>query len=146
MAIVVIQGQREQKHQPFLIIMSLKLTVRQNETGCAVQWSRITCDMLWGHVSLASASRAAGPVFKSHLWREFPVLSQTSDLKIGTPVAALPGAWRYRVSTGTDRPGVSVLWLGEVESLICSFYLCVAGHTIVWADPSLRYTSMLLGR
>ena len=35
--------------------------------------------------------------------------SHTSDLKIGTPVATLPGAWRYRVSTGTDRPGVSIL-------------------------------------
>ena len=29
--------------------------------------------------------------------------------KIGTPVATLPGAWRYRVSTGTGRPGVSIL-------------------------------------
>ena len=35
--------------------------------------------------------------------------SHTSDLKIGTPVITLPGAWRYRVSTGTGRPGVSVL-------------------------------------
>ena len=35
--------------------------------------------------------------------------SQTSDLKIGTPVATLPGAWRYRVSAGTGRPGVSIL-------------------------------------
>ena len=35
--------------------------------------------------------------------------SHTSDLKIGTPVAALPGAWRYKVSTGTGRPGVSIL-------------------------------------
>ena len=35
--------------------------------------------------------------------------SHTSDFKIGTPVATLPGAWRYRVSTGTDRPGVSIL-------------------------------------
>ena len=33
----------------------------------------------------------------------------TSDLNIGTPVATLPGAWRYRVSTGTGRPGVSIL-------------------------------------
>ena len=51
--------------------------------------------------------------------------SHTSDLKIGTPVATLPGAWRYRVSAGTGRPGVSILWLGEVERLI-SFYLSVA--------------------
>ena len=35
--------------------------------------------------------------------------SHTSDFKIGTPVATLPGAWRCRVSTGTGRPGVSIL-------------------------------------
>ena len=35
--------------------------------------------------------------------------SHTSDLNIGTPVATLPGAWRYRVSAGTGRPGVSKL-------------------------------------
>ena len=35
--------------------------------------------------------------------------NHTSDLKIGTPVATLTGAWRYRVSVGTGRPGVSVL-------------------------------------
>ena len=51
--------------------------------------------------------------------------------------------WHYRVSAWTDRPGVSILWLGEVESLVCNFYLSVAAHKIVWADPSLRYTSML---
>ena len=39
----------------------------------------------------------------------FSGLSHTSDLKIGTPVATLPGAWRYRVSAGTGRPGVSIL-------------------------------------
>ena len=72
--------------------------------------------------------------------------SHTSDLNIGTPVATLPGAWRYRVSAGTGRPGVSILWLGEMESLICNFYLSVAARKIVWADPSLRYTRMLLGR
>ena len=76
----------------------------------------------------------------------FSGLSHTSDLKIGTPVATLPGAWRYRVSTGTGRPGVSILWLDEVERLICNFYLSVAARKIVCADPSLRYTSLLLGR
>ena len=35
--------------------------------------------------------------------------SPTSDFKSGTPVATLPGAWRYRVSAGTGRPGVSIL-------------------------------------
>ena len=73
--------------------------------------------------------------------------SHTSDFKVGTPVATLPGAWRYRVSTGTGRPGVSsILWLGEVDRLICNIYLSVAARKIVWADPSLRYTSLLLGR
>ena len=47
--------------------------------------------------------------------------SHTSDLKNGTPVATLPGAWRYRVSTGTGWPGVSTLWLCDVESWICNF-------------------------
>ena len=53
----------------------------------------------------------------------FPGSSHTSDLKIGTPVATPPGAWRYRVSARTGWPGVSILWLGEMESLVCSFYL-----------------------
>ena len=35
--------------------------------------------------------------------------SHTSDSNIGTPVATLPGAWRYKVSAGTGRPGVSIL-------------------------------------
>ena len=78
--------------------------------------------------------------------RDFSGSSHTSDLKIGTPVATLSGAWHYRVSTGTGRPGVSILWLGEIDSLICNFYLSVAARKIVWADPSLRYTRMLLGR
>ena len=72
--------------------------------------------------------------------------SHTSDLKIGTPVATLPGAWRYRVSTRTGCPGVSILWLGEVEHWICNFYLSVAARKIVCADLSLRYTLPLLGR
>ena len=35
--------------------------------------------------------------------------SHTSDLNIDTPVATLPGAWRYRVIAGAGRPGVSIL-------------------------------------
>ena len=35
--------------------------------------------------------------------------SHTSNFKIGTPVATLLGAWRYRVSAGTGHPGVSIL-------------------------------------
>ena len=68
--------------------------------------------------------------------------SHSCDTLPGTPARR----WRYRVSAGTSWLGVSILWLGEVESLICSFYLSVAARKIVWADPSLRYTSTLLGR
>ena len=92
--------------------------------------------MLSGLVSVSNP--AGGGIFSGS--------SHTSDLKIGTPVATLPGAWRYGVSTGTGRPSVSILWLGEVDRLICNFYLSVAACKIVWADPSLRYTSLLLER
>ena len=95
---------------------------------------------LVGLVVKAPASRAGDPGFESCLRRDFSGSSHTGDLKIGTPVATLPGAWHYRVSTGTGRPGVSIQWLGEVERLICNFYLSVAARQIVWADPSLRYT------
>ena len=61
--------------------------------------------------------------------------SHTSDFKIGTPMATLPSAGGYRVSTGTGQPGVSILWLGEVERLICNFYLSVAARKIVQIRP-----------
>ena len=167
-----------------------------------------------GQVVKASASGAEDPGFDSRWWRDFSGSSHTSDLKIGTQVATRPGAWRYRVSAGTGRPGVSILWLseveglvlkllsrcgstynclsrsipeihshvggtlskqqspvptlpgawcckvsariawsgvsilwqGEIESLICNFYVSVAAGTIVRPDPFLRYTGMLLGR
>ena len=57
----------------------------------------------------ASASGEEDPGFESRLRRDFSGLNHTSDLNIGTPVATLPGAWRYRVSAGTGRPGVSIL-------------------------------------
>ena len=49
-------------------------------------------------------------------------------MKIGTQVATLPGAWCRRVSAGTGWPGINILWLGDVESLICSFFLSVAAQ------------------
>ena len=45
----------------------------------------------------------------------FSKLSHTSDLKIGTPVATVPGDWHYRVSSRTGWPGVSTRWLGEIK-------------------------------
>ena len=47
---------------------------------------------------------------------------------------------------GLSWPGVSILRLREIGSLICNFYIIVAARNIVRADPSLRYTSPLLGR
>ena len=89
----------------------------------------------------ASASGAEDPGLESRLRRDISETSHTSDLKIDTP-----GVWRYRVGAGTGRPGVSILRPGEVESWICDFYLSVAARKIVCADPSLKCTSMLLGR
>ena len=80
----------------------------------------------------ASASRAEDPGFESRLRRDFSgVESNYSDLNIGTPVATLPGPWRYRVSAGTGWSGVSILRLGEMESLISNFCLSVAARKIV---------------
>ena len=79
---------------------------------------------LVGQVVKASASRAADlgsiPAFACG---SFFRPSHTSDLKIGTPVATLPGAWCYRVRARTGWPGVGILRLGEVDSLICNFCL-----------------------
>ena len=85
---------------------------------------------LGGLVVKASASGAEDPGFESRLRRDFSGSSHTSDFKIGTPVTTLPGAWHCRVSAGTGRPGDSILWLGEVESWICNFYLSVAARKL----------------
>ena len=67
-------------------------------------------DRLVGLVDKASATGAEDPEFDSRFRRgDFSGLSHTSDFKIGTPVATLPGAWRYRVNAGTGWPGVSIL-------------------------------------
>ena len=57
----------------------------------------------------AAASGAEDPGFESRLQRNFFGSSHTSDLKIRTSVATLPGARHYKVSAGTGRPGVSIL-------------------------------------
>ena len=100
---------------------------------------------LVGPVVKASASRAEEPGFDSRLHRgDFFGSSRASDLKICTRVSTLPGTRRYRVSAATGWRGVSILWLGE--SLICNFNISLAACRIVWADPSLRHTRMLLLR
>ena len=68
-----------------------------------------TPDRLVGLVAKVSASRGEDARFESRLRRDFSGSSHICDLNIGTPVATLPGVWRYWVSTGTGRPGVSIL-------------------------------------
>ena len=63
-------------------------------------------DRLVGLVVKTSASRAEDSGFESRLRLDFSGSNHYSDSKIGTPVATLPGAWRYRVSAGTGCPGV----------------------------------------
>ena len=79
----------------------------------------------------ASSSRVEDPGFESRLRRDFSGSSHTSDLKIGTPGVTLQGVWCYRVSTRTGWPAVSMLLLGERESLIFNFYHSVAARKIV---------------
>ena len=71
--------------------------------------------------------------------RIFGGSSHNSDLKIGTPGVTLPGVI-----------GSALGLIGPV-SVCCdwvryNFYLSVVACKIVSADPSLRYTRMLLGR
>ena len=65
---------------------------------------------LAGLVVQASALRREDPGFDSHLHHgDFSRSSHTSDVKISTPVATLPGALRYRVSPVTGWPVISML-------------------------------------
>ena len=92
----------------------------------------LSFDCFVGIVVKVSATRAKDPGLDSCLCHgNFSESSHTSDLnKISTPVATLPGIWCYRVCAWTGWPGVGILWLGEVESLICNFHLNVAAHKI----------------
>ena len=76
-------------------------------------WVLLLCsctgNCLDGLVVEASGLRAEDSWFESHLQRDFSRLNHTIDSKIGTPVAILPGAWHYRVSTGTGWHCVSIL-------------------------------------
>ena len=72
----------------------------------------VAFDHLVGVVVKTSTSRIAEPGFDSRLRRDFSESSHTSDLRIGTPAAALPFA-----------PGVigSVLGLVGPVSVYCDW-------------------------
>ena len=99
-------------------------------------------------------------------WVRFPFAdisesTHTSDFKIGTPVATPLSAWRCRVSTGTGGPGVSILSLGEIESLLRNLsqrvrtclsrsvpeiHQHVAGALSKHASQHAKQPNLLLGR
>ena len=81
------------------------------------------------------------PGFESRFSRgSFSRPNHTSDSKIGTPVATLPGAWPYRVSTGAGWPRISTLRLCGITSWICNFCLSVVERAIIRAIPFMRDT------
>ena len=69
----------------------------------------LSAHCLVGLVVKVSTSRVEDLGFQSRLRWDFSGSSHTGDFKIGTPVATLPGTWRYRVSAETGWPGVSTL-------------------------------------
>ena len=81
---------------------------KHNKDGCHVVPVTIH-HRLVGLVVKTPASGAEDPGFESRLQRNFSRSSHTNDLKIGTPVTTLPGVWHNRVSSGTGRPGASIL-------------------------------------
>ena len=78
-------------------------------------WHRLV-----GQVVKASTSRVEDLGFESRLLWNFSGSSHTSDFKIGTSVATLPGTCCYKISPGTGLPCFSILWLGEVETQLLS--------------------------
>ena len=65
-------------------------------------------------------------------------------IPVGHLEATLPGVWPYRVRARTGPSSVWILSLDET-GFIYNFYLSVAEHTVVLADPSLRHTNVLQG-
>ena len=82
-----------------------------------------------------------------------PIQQEVSGLNLAfldqviqvTWLATLPGAMCFRVSDKTGWSGVSILWLGEIASFICHFYLSMAASTLDYLDLFLRYTSHVAG-
>ena len=112
----------------------------QDELGevscCRYQWYR------WCYV-LGTAWRAADlrwiPICPVGLCSG---LSLISHFSIATQVVTLPGTWPCRVTAWTSWPGVSILWLGEMENLICKcpWFTLVC----VWDVKNQQTTTTLL--
>ena len=92
--------------------------------GCSEYF---TCFRTRDHLIGLVVKAAQDPGFESHLHLTLHWLT-------------MPGTWHYTifigsVLAGTGWPGVTILSLGEMESLICNFYLSVAAHTIGRSIP-----------
>ena len=102
-------------HGSLVYIISGCLIFRMFHGQLLIKWCslldsvELTCRVSGQYGLAMSASGAEDPGFESRLRRDFSGSSHTTDLNIGTPVATLLGAWHYRVSAGTGRPGVSIL-------------------------------------
>ena len=72
---------------------------------------RVTADRLVGQVVRRPPRERKIPGSNPACTGIFSGSSHTSDLKIGTPVATLPGAWRYTVSAGTGLVSVYCDWV-----------------------------------
>ena len=88
-----------------------------------------------------SGQRAYG--FDSHFpCGAFSRSSHPSNFKIGTPVAALPGAWRYRVSAGNGRPGVSIPRVWSAASVIVWQHTQLSEQIRPWDTPACCWDVM----
>ena len=115
----IIEGQNGVRFSIFILIIHYRIIVNSCFTTTTTTSDTERCNLrfftifslhcLAGQVVMVSALRAEDLGFESRLRRDFFGSSHTSDFKIGTPVATLPGAWHYRVSAGTGQPGVSIL-------------------------------------
>ena len=82
---------------------------------------------LVGLLVKVSTTRAGDPGFESRLCWDFcgvRVIPVTWKLAHKWLPCQAPGI--YRVSAGTGWPGVSILRLGEMESLVCNFFFLSA--------------------
>ena len=104
---------------------------------CWWWWYLYEFDAYHEYCLVGQVVKASAPKVESRLQQDFSGSSHTSDLNIGTPVATLPGAWRCRVNAGTGWPSVSILWLSEVENLICKL-LSQCGSTYYGRSRSVR--------
>ena len=79
----------------FVVAVSINCSSERNwQTKVLGLWKATRLNLPRQKSVKASSSGMADLGFDSRLRRDFSGSSYTADLKIGTPVATLPGAWR----------------------------------------------------